>query len=386
MLTDYYLPGYKGGGLTRSVANLVDDLKGACSVWLLTRDRDLGDRRCYAGVQTRQWTRLGWANVAYVDWYSPADVVWAVAQARRLRPDLLYLNSYMSPFSSIAPLLARRVGLTRSRTLLAPRGELSSSALAIKSTKKNIYQRVARSLRLHRGVVFHASTQLEAADARRHHPNNLVLISADRLRAGGPPTLEVPPAALKIVQVSRIAPIKNLHRIIRALRQVTSPLLFDIWGPLEDHSYWNACQDEISKLPPHIGVTYRGPLEPEKVHETFAQSHASILCSLSENFGQSVAESLAAGCPVIVSDSLHWAEFVDGTAGWAVDPLDETQLSSTLAQVATTNQETWRSLRHGCSDALRKAEDAHGGLPTCELIASAIHTVTRPNLSDGPRE
>ncbi|WP_349697464.1 glycosyltransferase [Actinopolymorpha sp. B17G11] len=372
LFADYYLPGYKSGGLTRSVANFVEDVEGRCEIRILTRDRDLGDRHRYVGIPSRRWVRVGRALVAYLDWSSPRDLAWALTQVRRTRPDLLYLNSYMSPFSSILPLMAYRLRLTRAPMLIAPRGELSDQALSLKARKKGLYRKIASTLNLHRDVVFHASTPMEAKDVARFHTQNRILVSADRLRRAGAPALSVPSRPVRLAHISRLAPIKNLDRVIGALRYVSLPIVLDIWGPVEDQDYWNLCKRRTDGLPPHIAVTHRGVLDPDKVHSTLSEYHALVLCSLSENFGQIVAESLAAGCPVIVSKSLHWAQLVDGIAGWAVDPLDEREISAVLSCVADTSDEQWRDLRRGCSKALRRLLDLHSGIGSLELIDSAL--------------
>jgi len=43
ILTDYYLPGYKGGGPMRTLSTMVDRLGDEYRFRVLTRDRDLGD-------------------------------------------------------------------------------------------------------------------------------------------------------------------------------------------------------------------------------------------------------------------------------------------------------------------------------------------------------
>ena len=59
----YYLPGFKAGGALRTVANIVQSLGGEFEFFLLTQDRDLGDKRPYEGVASNAWTRVGAANV-----------------------------------------------------------------------------------------------------------------------------------------------------------------------------------------------------------------------------------------------------------------------------------------------------------------------------------
>ena len=62
---NYYLPGYKGGGQIRAVANLVERLGNHFAFKLITRDRDLGDRAPYPGVPGGSFIKQGNGEVAY---------------------------------------------------------------------------------------------------------------------------------------------------------------------------------------------------------------------------------------------------------------------------------------------------------------------------------
>lgn len=372
LFVDYYLPGFKGGGAVRSVANFVDDIRGKTKILIITRDRDLGDEQGYPRLTRRVWNRVGFADVAYVDWSSLRDLLWVAATVHQISPDLVYSNSYMSPFSGIFPLVCRRLRLIRAPILLAPRGELSDPALRIKSWKKRPYIGVARLLGLHRAVTFQASTSIEEKEISRQHPKNRILVSADRVRMPSRPNLSVPMQPLRLVHISRISPIKNLHRVIASLRYARGPISLEIWGPIEDGRYWHQCERAIGDLPANVRVIHRGMLDPDMVHDTLGTYHASVLCSLSENFGQAVAESLAAGCPVLVSKTLHWAPLVEGIAGWSVDPYNTEEIGRAICYMSETSDERWRELRQGCSTALETSRGKCAGLEGPDLITTAL--------------
>src|SRR3546814_7721331 len=57
--------------------------------------------------------------------------------------------------------------LFRSTVILAPRGEFSQGALAIKPMKKQAFIAASRVTGLHRSVIWQASTEIEADDIRR---------------------------------------------------------------------------------------------------------------------------------------------------------------------------------------------------------------------------
>ena len=65
----HYRPGWKAGGPTRTIANLVEHLGDEFSFRILTSDRDYGDERAFPGIEADRWRRVGKADVLYM---SPA--------------------------------------------------------------------------------------------------------------------------------------------------------------------------------------------------------------------------------------------------------------------------------------------------------------------------
>src|SRR6185436_1547706 len=85
---------------------------------------------------------------------------------RAAKPDVLYLNSYFSKLTRNA-LTLRWLGLTdKIAFIIAPRGEFSPGALALKSIKKRSYLRAARALGFHRGITWHVSSVHEERDTQ----------------------------------------------------------------------------------------------------------------------------------------------------------------------------------------------------------------------------
>ncbi|MGA9549814.1 MAG: hypothetical protein WBS14_19400, partial [Rhodomicrobium sp.] len=163
----HYRPGWKAGGPTRTIANLVEHLGDEFSFRILTSDRDYGDERAFPGIEADRWRRLGKADVLYM---SPARRgVRAFAHALDGADyDALYLNSFFHPQFTVAPLLAYRLGLAKRRPcVIAPRGEFASAALRLKQRKKAAYFRTACAAGLYSGLRWQASSAFEAKDIQR---------------------------------------------------------------------------------------------------------------------------------------------------------------------------------------------------------------------------
>lgn len=315
-------------------------------VTLITADRDLGDSEPYAGL-SGVWREYGRHRIYYFNWRNPRHWARLVAAIRREAADMLYLNSSFSPIFSIIPLCLHRLRILRTGSVLvAPRGEFSPGALNIKSIKKRTYIRVTRRLLYSSRILWHASTELEATNIRRIHADATILSSIDSV--GDTPIDHVVASkdVARLVFIGRISPKKNLTFALSILERTRIPVIFDIYGPLEDLKYWGQCLEVISRLPPQTEVRYRGELSAELVRPIFSHYDAFIFPTFGENFGHVIPEALSSGCPVFCSDQTPWSGLLNRGGGSAI-PLASVGLwedcLKTLAQ-ETSQERTGRRL------------------------------------------
>ena len=316
---DFYPPAYLAGGPTRSVSRTVERLGDGFKFAVLTRDRDLGADRPLQGVQPDAWLDVPGGVCRYL---SPrrrlrGDIVRLI---RSTRHDALYLNSIFSLEFTLIPLAARWLRLVRRRGLVvAPRGELDPSALAIKSRRKRAVLRVARALGLFDGAIWHAaSPSEEAAIHREFGAGATVLVARDLPMLSAQPTdrPRKAPGSLDIAFLGRIAPIKNLAFLIEVLRPVTGTVRLSVYGPIEDAAYWAACTAAAAALPANVSWEYRGVVAPDAVTTTLGRHHLFALPSRAESYGHAINEALITGCPVLISDQTPWRDLEGRRAGW----------------------------------------------------------------------
>ena len=325
----HYRPGWKAGGPTRTIANLVEHLGDEFSFRILTSDRDYGDERAFPGIEADRWRRVGKADVLYM---SPARRgVRAFAHALDGADyDALYLNSFFHPQFTVAPLLAYRLGLAQRRPcVIAPRGEFASAALRLKQRKKAAYFRTACAAGLYSGLRWQASSAFEAKDIQRR----LSRIAKDiAVVANLPPAVEDHAAStpeptggrepLRLVLLSRVSRMKNIAFAIEAVASSPAPVHLDIWGAVEDADYWRECIAATACMPDHARVEYRGPAPFDRVTEILASYDMLFLPSQGENYGHVIAESFSAGTPVLISDRTPWRNLQRDGVGWDL-PIDE---------------------------------------------------------------
>lgn len=313
-MVSHYLPGFKAGGPVRSIANLVDNLGDAFEFRILCADRDLGDTEPYRGIVPGQWVPVGRALVCYVP--PTSQTLTGLAGVIRTTPhDALYLNSFFSPRFAILPLVARRLGLVPSRPLLvAPRGEFSPGALQMKGAKKRAHIALGKATRLFSGVTWQASSAHEAADIRRATgamPRDIhVAMNLPASLPSAPPSHQprLPKMPSRVVFLSRISPKKNLDYAFKVLARVTTPVSFSVYGTPEDSGYLAMCERLAAALPAHVSVAWNGPVDPADVPRVMAAHDLFFLPTRGENYGHAIAEALAAGTPVLISDTTPWRD------------------------------------------------------------------------------
>jgi len=367
-VTGAYLPGFKAGGPIHSVSNLVASLGGGeFEFSVLTSDRDHTDKVPYRGVTTDTWVRVGKAQVLYTANLSLANLRRRIAEAK---PDIIYLNGFFSRFT-IKILLLRRLGmLPPVAVVLAPRGEFSPGALALRKTKKVIFMTVAAWVGLYRHILWQASAEKEKqeiqevfstlrlsidgrfdAALRIHEASNVP--SAVPVARLCRETVRKQPGQVSFVFVSRVSPKKNLAVAIEMVLSLKGKITFDIYGPVDDPKYWEECWKLTARTPENVRIRYLGALPHNEVRTKFSQYHFFLFPTLGENFGHVIVESLGAGCPVIVSNQTPWSYLQQKNIGWDL-PLDDRQLWHRVLQHCTDmDAETYLKMSNAASDFMR---------------------------------
>ena len=367
-VTDWYLPAYKAGGPVRSVSNLISALAGPeFEFYVLTRDRDLGENSPYASVPLETWINRGEAQIFYTADHSLSNFR---RRINEVKPDIIYINSFFSSFARKV-LLLRRMGLIGSSlVVVAPRGELSPGALQLKWPKKKLYLRFAAAIGLCRNLLWHATAELEKNEiasllsefhlekGSREETSGHIHVASNIPGAGSDGTTErsvqKKPGQVSFLFISRISPKKNLAFALELLASVRGEINFDICGPVDDPGYWRICQALIARLPGNVQVRYLGPVPHHEVQQKFSQYHFFLFPTFSENFGHAIAESLSAGCPVIISDATPWRDLERKNVGWDLPLGDRDRWLRVLQQCAELDAEAYRAMAAACESFFRE--------------------------------
>jgi glycosyltransferase involved in cell wall biosynthesis len=340
----YYLPGFRSGGPVRTIANFIEHLGDEFDMCIVTRDRDALDSSPYANVVVDRWNTVGNARVFYAS--SQTLTLRGVERLLNNTPhDILYLNSFFSWAFTGLPLLARRLRLApKLPCVVAPRGEFSQGAIALKAVKKQIYLWLIKMFGLYDRLTWQASSEFEAKDIHREFglAEPRVVVAPDLLPKHVADLKEYVALSegrrlglVRVVFLSRISPMKNLNFALQAIALVRHQVVFTIYGPIEDSNYWQICQDLIKELPENISVIYKGELHPDEVNVRLEENDLFFLPTHGENYGHVIFEALAAGLPVLISDQTPWRELTERGVGWAL-PLDAPETFAHKVNIVAT--------------------------------------------------
>lgn len=321
LFCNYYLPGKRAGGPIQSIVNLVSALGNEYDFYIVTPNHEFGEREPFPEIYPDCWLKIGAAQVYYLSCRNETP-----ARIRRLiqevSPALIYLQSFFSPSYTILPLAVNTfVSSLKIPVLLAPRGEFSPAALGHSYVKKKLYLMLFKLLSGQKDVCFHASTAEEAECIRSVLGNRYQIFTTLNVPGRnviGEVVLPSNQEKLRLCYLARIVPHKNLLLLLEILKHCSLPLTLDVYGPLEEKSYWDKCSAAIANLPDNVRVEYKGILENEQVVPSLGKYDLFVLLTKSENFGHSIHEALRAGTPVITSTNTPWHQLDCRNAGWEI--------------------------------------------------------------------
>lgn len=381
-----YPPVFESSGPARSVSSMIGALGDEVDFHVVTRYR--GGR---PGLASNRWVERDGASVQYVTslWRLIRCIV---VELRGREFDVLYLNSVFGRSFTWLPLFARWVRLIRSgRVIVASRGEFSPGAMAIRSGQKRLFLSISKRLGVLRAVEWHVTNDYEhehllellgGSDVVVHVAQNITDLQQH------PPSVPMDDAAegrpLHAAFLARISPKKNLDGALRAASRCTRPTRLVVAGPISDPGYWARCQDLIRGLPSHVEVEHIGEVPAKDVVEFLASFDVTFLPTHGENYGHTIAESLLASTPVVISDRTPWSWIADEGAGRVLAPDDHEGFAAALDELA---QRSPAEVRAGREAAHRVAAEhiVGAGVHEHRVMLSAPPVVRSTRRSRWPR-
>lgn len=350
MFSPFYMPGVKGGGPINSAKNLADNLKEKIDFYIVTSDRDLGDTEPYPNIEKEKWLSHNSSHIYYIDSKKLNNKkIYELMTSQVF--DYYYLNSFFNYKFSILPIMIKTKysNSVKGNIILAPRGEFSEGALALKKVKKRVYIQLFKRLVPFQQLIWHATTNLEKEDIIRVMDKNLEIRIAENLTKKYNDKIfnkqiKKNRGEVKLIFLSRISPKKNLLFALQLLEKQTGKITFDIYGPIEDKEYWEKCKEVINELPINIKANYKGVVNHDDIINTFEKYHFFLFPTFGENFGHVISESLISGTPVVISDQTPWVTLHDKNVGWDIPLNEKEQYINVIHKIVNMEEKTYKKM------------------------------------------
>jgi glycosyltransferase involved in cell wall biosynthesis len=341
---DWYAPAFKAGGPIRSIVNLVERFKSQYDIYVFTADRDINEKKSFKNIIADRWIQQEGYHIWY---YSPGTMSYKKVKnvISEINPDRIYLNSMFS--NMIKPIMA---AYATGKIIIAPRGMLRSSALAVKPIKKFLYLWFLRTMGIDRHLGFHSTGEDETKDIRRFFPVAKSIVLAPNLPVAVNDHLtpiEKPTGQLHIVFVGRLHPIKKLDFLLEALAKAKGDIKLDIVATREDKEYWKQCKKMIARLQFRFEITTYLDLPHHKIKPLLEKAHLFALPTEGENFGHAIFEALAVGCPVLISDQTPWVGLRSKKAGVELPLADQSRFTEVIQEFVDMPDTAWQEYRQG---------------------------------------
>ncbi len=349
LFSDWFYPGFMAGGPIQSSFNLISHLKDYYDFSVITRDTDYTDIVSYKGIKSDEWNIL--PNGMRVYYFSEKKLSFP-AMSKLIDSeefDIAYLNSMYSPRFTIMPLfILHRLG---KKVILAPRGMLAPTAIAIKSWKKRPFLLWIKNSRIIKNMRFHAASDHEAEHIRQVFGKKVDICIAPNL----PGKIETPvsiekrkePGSVNLINVARVSPEKNLHYALETLQGIKGKVKYDIYGPVYDYPYWEKCKELLAKLPPNIKAEYIGPISKESIPQAMKDMHFLFLPTQGENFGHTILEAMICGCPPIISDRTPWIGLESANAGFDLPLEEQEKFKEVLEKIVAMDSDEFKTWSEG---------------------------------------
>ncbi len=241
---------------------------------------------------------------------------------------------------------ARRYGKP---LVLSPRGMLAPNALQFSAVSKRFFWALAQRRAAGAVALFHATSAGEHDDIRAYGLTQPIAVIPNGIDLpDAAPAAEREGELRTVAFLGRLHPVKAIDRLIKAwslLGDAAAGWRLAVIGPAEQGH-----DAELRALAARLGlsaVDFCGPARGAEKWRALGAAEISVLPSLSENFGVSVAESLASGTPVIASRGTPWSELEPRGCGWWVDNAPESLAAALAEAMALSDTERAAMGRRG---------------------------------------
>lgn len=311
LLIGPYPPLFSYGGPTRSISALYESLKNSFNITVLSPNSNLDGSKNFKIQNNSRSIVFTDSSVSYLlNNYSNYDVIW-INSFFNLSHILLMLLSHMKKF----------------KLIVSPRGELSKRAInSSNKFLKIVFIHIIKFF--NKNVIYHATSQNEQANILDNFKLSKVKHIANLFNHN---YTESKCNDLSFVFYSRIHKIKGLDIILDYIKENDLKINLDIYGFIEDESYWDICSRKINSLE---NVNYIGTINDGEINLLKDKYTFFIAPTLTENFGHAIIEMLSIGLiPIISKNTTPFEKLTSEFVGLNFDLYDIQDFTGVIKKV-----------------------------------------------------
>ena len=323
-VTPYFAPAFRYGGPPRSILGLCQALMEAgVEIEVFTTTAN-GPEPLAAAPEGTEYdgVRVRYFPLAWPRRYWRASGLAAAIERALPSADLVHVHGLWNMTGSAAVARARSAGRPY---VVSPRGMLQPAAMRRHRVLKTAAYWASERAHLSGAAFLHATSHLEQQQIAKYGRSVVtiangvapVAVSADVLE-GVRERARIDAGDEVVLCLGRLHPIKRLDLLAAAfdiVHRARPRARLVIAGPDED-GY--RARVEPLFTPVAAATRWLGAVDRETVAALFAASRTLVQCSDSESFGMSVAEALAAGLPVVVTNETPWPQVAALELGYVV--------------------------------------------------------------------
>ncbi len=362
VFNDYYFPATDVGGPITSINNAVNALFDTFDFFIEAYNHNFSDNVPFKGIDTERWYSINHAQIMYHrDGVLDFNYKNMEKFIDEVNPSIMWFSGLLMPNKlHNAIRIGEKKGIA---VLISPRGEASPDRMKIKGYKKYPYATLISLIGIYKkkNVYFHTTSEDEIIGLKKYfHINkeqitmvpNIGVLAQQRFIEE-----KKQKDVIRAMFISRIHEVKNLDYAIEVFSKLKCNGQFDIYGPLESVDYWNKCQQLIQNAPSNITIRYCGKINPIDVANIYQRYDCFLFPTKNENYGHVIAESLANGCPVILSKGTTPWDDIDGKAGFVCNLQNPNEFVLALEKIANMDDDELNEFRKSILDYYTKKTD-----------------------------
>ncbi|PJJ74687.1 glycosyltransferase involved in cell wall biosynthesis [Thermoflavifilum aggregans] len=303
-----YYPAFRYGGPLQSTFLLNQYLtKAGVEVDVLTTTA--GQEPSFVLAASRGWQQVDNHRVLYLPYRGYEHYNFSVPFYKKCKElisqyDLIHITGVWNFTTWAAAFWACRY---QKKYLISPRGVLYPEAFRLRSylIKKMYYHLFTRRY-MHHADLLHYTTHDEQEHSNAHlsiRTPSVVIpngIDMHTVCADGREIKDLHRPYL--LYVGRLHRIKSLELLITAFHEINNPDFHLYIAGDYNTEYGRLMQNLVEKRGMQQQIHFTGAVYDERKWFLYRHAYLFVLPSRSENFGMSVVEAMACGCPVVISD------------------------------------------------------------------------------------